>query len=100
MQITLVLFSYHWCYSVTIGAIQLHTHFKEIIYMAPTIYHGSIQHDFGYNTVFSWTPNKFQTISKGVSRHTKFIYYCLYHRFLTKIFSLVEKIKRDKHSGD
>ena len=30
-------------------------------------------------------------ISVGLSRHKKFIYFCLYHHILTKIFSSVEK---------
>ena len=34
-------------------------------YTAPSIYDGSIQHYFGYNAFFSWTPNDFQTIFKG-----------------------------------
>ena len=28
-------------------------------YTAPVLYHGPILHDYGYNTVKSWTPNYF-----------------------------------------
>ena len=44
------------------------------------IYHGPFQHDFGYNTIKSWTPNYFQKISVGLSRHKKVIYFCSHQK--------------------
>ena len=35
-------------------------------YTALSIYRGFIQRYFGYNAVFSWTPNYFQKISVGL----------------------------------
>ena len=46
---------------------------------------------FGYNAFFSWIPNYCPKISVGLGRHVKFIYFRSYHRFLTKIFSLVKE---------
>ena len=65
-------------------------------------------------TLFSWTPNNFQKISKGVGRHTKFIYFrpvrvklqlnildlYKYGLVLTKTFRLVESIRCGKRSRD
>ena len=61
-------------------------------YTGTPIQHAPIQCHIKY--VFSWTPNDFPKIFKGVSRHKKFMYFRPYHRILTKIFSVVEKKNR------
>ena len=40
-------------------------------YTAPSIYHDSIQHDFGYNTFFSWTPNNSADINSSIFAHIR-----------------------------
>ena len=61
--------------------------FRNLQYTGPLLHHGLILHDFGYNTVKSWTLNYFQNLSVRFSRHKKFIYFCSYHCILTKKFS-------------
>ena len=44
---------------VRIGNVHLVLSLKKSLYTAPPLCHGSIQHDFGYNTVKIWIPNFF-----------------------------------------
>ena len=50
-------------------------HITERLYVTTLLPRYITQHDFGYNTFFSWTPNYFLKISVGLSRHKKFVCY-------------------------
>ena len=66
-------------------------------YTGPSLYHGPIQHDFGHNTVKCWTPKGSADI-RNSSTFAHIRKYWIYINILTKIFSLVEKIRHDKRS--